>query len=284
MNSNFIKAIEASVQAGKEILKVYYSDDLGVEFKDDESPLTLADKAAHNVIMECLSEINIPVLSEEGRGIVHDERKDWSQFWMVDPLDGTKEFIKKGNDFTVNIALIENGYPTFGVVFAPVLGKLYYGDVQNGAYMIQLEEGWEKIKDYKLEPQQALKLPLQKREDDKFIVVASKSHLSKETVDFVDQVKKDHRELEFVSIGSSLKICMVAEGKADLFPRLSPCMEWDTAAGQAVLESAGMNIVQYPEGKRVEYNKENLLNPWFVVYGERLTDNAVLNYMQSCNR
>ncbi len=254
--------IEISEKAGNEILNVY-NRDIDVQYKDDKSPITEADRISHHIILEGLKKINtnVPVLSEEGKDIPYEKRMNWEYFWLVDPLDGTKEFIKKNGEFTVNIALIHRQKPVFGVVYAPALNKLYYGGKDFGGYMV--EKG-EKVK---LEGN-----PLNR---DKLVVVASRSHINEETKEFIESLKRFYRDIETTSIGSSLKICLLAEGKADIYPRIGPTMEWDTAAAHAVLNSVGGRIVVYNNQKTLReleesdeliYNKKNLLNPYFVAY------------------
>lgn len=242
-------AKNASKAAGQEILKVYHSADVGVEMKADDSPLTLADKAAHEVIMEYLTETAYPVLSEEGKDVPFDLRKDWEYFWMVDPLDGTKEFIKKNGEFTVNIALIHRNTPVMGVVYAPVLDVMYWGNAEEGAW--KQEGQGEAI---------ALRQP-----EDKTIraIVASRSHLSPETQEVIDR----YPDAEVISMGSSLKFMLLAEGKAQLYPRFAPTMEWDTAAAHGVLLALGYTVKKTDEDSPLVYNKENLLNPWFICKG-----------------
>ena len=247
---NVSDILDIAVNAGEEIMKIY-SKDFDVEYKDDKSPLTEADKKSHNVIVEGLNKYGLPVLSEEGKDIPYEERKDWSLFWMVDPLDGTKEFIKKNGEFTVNIALINNNAPVFGVVYAPAVNVIYFID-DNNAYKAEIINS--KINNVK-------KLPLNIKKD-KLIVVASKSHMNEETKKYIESLEG---EKEFISKGSSLKLCMVAEGAADIYPRLAPTMEWDTAAADAVVRKAGKMTYSYENNKPLRYNKENLLNPWFVV-------------------
>ena len=261
MNKNLSITISAAIDAGKAILEVYHTD-FDVEFKDDHSPLTLADKKANEIIVAHLKETGIPVLSEEGRHIPYSERKNWKRLWIVDPLDGTKEFVKKNGEFTVNIALVENQVPVTGVVYAPVLDILYVGDKDLGAFKI-LQAG--KKEDISRELNEENRIPADK-DKDYFGIVASRSHLTKETEDFIERLKKENQRIKIVSKGSSLKLCMVAEGEADIYPRFAPTSEWDTAAGDAVVRAAGGKTVQanHPE-KALVYNKEDILNPWFVV-------------------
>lgn len=252
---NIQDIIKIAKQAGEAIMEIYQKD-FEVEYKADESPLTLADKTAHNLIEAGLLDldqkngIQIPLLSEEGKNIPYEERKDWEYFWLVDPLDGTKEFVKKNDEFTVNIALIHKDTPVLGVVYAPALDICYWAKQGEGAF-----------KDGK-------KLPLKTVEERQaYKIVASRSHMSEETKEFIDAIQTD-KEKEMVSIGSSLKICLVAEGEADIYPRLGPTMEWDTAAAHAIVQGAEKKLQKFSfeqgEQKHI-YNKENLLNEWFIV-------------------
>ncbi|AGS38778.1 3'(2'),5'-bisphosphate nucleotidase CysQ [Cycloclasticus zancles] len=254
-NINIEDIVALAKKAGDAIMDIYQKD-FEVEFKADQSPLTEADTAAHKIIEQGLKELDqknnrlIPLMSEEGKNIPYQNRKDWDYFWMVDPVDGTKEFIKKNGEFTVNIALINQGMPVLGVVYAPALGQMYWAKQGEGAF----KDG------------QAL--PLKRAEQrDSYKVVASRSHLSDETKIFIDEIKTE-KVKELVSIGSSLKLCLVAEGEADIYPRLGPTMEWDTAAAHAVVLCAGMKVCEFNKGeisKPLVYNKQNLLNPFFIV-------------------
>ncbi len=252
-------AINASLQAGKGILQVY-SRDFTIEFKNDNSPLTEADKLSHEIIKKILEPTNIPVLSEEGKEIPFEERKTWSTFWLIDPIDGTKEFIKKNGEFTVNIALIKNGAPVLGVVYVPVTGGLYFGEADNGSYYIEVNDAGNAEDIIRT----AEKLPLHQTQV-VYTIVASRSHNGPDTELFIEERKKIHGEINIISAGSSIKLCLVAEGKASVYPRLAPTMEWDTAAGHAVAKFAGCAVYNYGSKKELVYNKENLLNPWFVV-------------------
>ena len=261
MDKNLETAIIAALEAGKVILDVYHSDDFEVELKGDNSPLTIADIASHNVIMSYLKATNIPVLSEEGKSIPYKDRKDWNQLWIVDPIDGTKEFIKRNNEFTVNIALIENQKPILGVIFAPVLGDLYFSTLEMGSFKVSID-----LENYNLDDiiNQGAKLPLL-RDDKTYTVVASRSHMSTETETYIDEKRQKHGNVNLISKGSSLKLCMVAEGKADCYPRFALTMEWDTAAGQAICEHAGFEVIDWSTKERMLYNRKNLLNAWFLV-------------------
>ena len=261
-------AFDAAQNAGRAVMEVYESDDFGVEHKADQSPLTRADRAAHEVIMAHLEHTGIPVLSEEGRHMAFEERRDWSSLWIVDPVDGTKEFVKRNGEFTVNIALVKEGRVVLGVVLAPVLKSAYLGLVGEGAWKIEeldvLEEtgndGWN----------DRVILPIPAPAGRPFTVVASRSHMSPETQAFVDQKRESHGEVHLISKGSSLKLCMVAEGVADAYPRFAPTMEWDTAAGQAVCEAAGCVVIDQNTGAPMRYNREELLNAWFLVSREEI--------------
>jgi len=249
--------VKIAKDAGKAIMEIY-NQDFGVEYKKDSSPLTIADKKANKIIVTALNQLsvnsflqqNIPILSEEGRSIPYDERKNWEYFWLIDPLDGTKEFVKKNGEFTINIALIYKGAPVLGVVYSPVLNVCYWAKKGEGAF-----------KDGKILPLKA------KKQRDVYKIVASRSHMSNETKDFIEAIDTD-KEKVIISIGSSLKICLVAEGEANIYPRLSPTMEWDTAAAHAIVnESDGLFNKYIDQGayQKHVYNKENLLNDWFVV-------------------
>jgi 3'(2'), 5'-bisphosphate nucleotidase len=253
-------AINASIKGGHAIMEVYASD-LAVEHKADKSPLTLADKNCHDVIESFLLKTEIPILSEEGAEISFEERKKWEYSWLVDPLDGTKEFIKRNGEFTVNIALIHNGNPIMGVIYVPVKEKLYFAMEGLGSYKMSRATV---ISDLDVLIEKSNKLPIDyKREN--YVIVGSRSHMSAETEGFFAEKKKEHGNVEVMTVGSSLKLCMVAEGKADAYSRYAPTMEWDTGAGDAICRMAGFQVLQYNTDLPVEYNKDNLLNPWFLV-------------------
>ncbi len=243
-------ATTAARKASEVILKVYESGDFAVEQKGDQSPLTRADREAHGVIADLLKGTGLPILSEEGRAIPYAERKSWSRFWLVDPLDGTKEFMKRNGDFTVNIALIEGQRPLWGVVAVPVTGDLYQGGPGLGATVQRHGT--------------TSPLPLRNTlnlQQPGLRVVASRSHLSPETEAFIQSLKNP----TLVSRGSSLKFMMVAEGLADVYPRYAPTMEWDTAAAHAIVNGVGLRVWQHGSEEELVYNKEDLLNPWFLV-------------------
>jgi 3'(2'), 5'-bisphosphate nucleotidase len=241
-------------RAGEAILKVYNGPDFDVERKGDDSPLTAADLAAHRLIEAGLAALtpDIPVHSEESDGITWEMRRDWPRYWLVDPLDGTKEFIKRNGEFTVNIALIEQGVPVLGVVHVPVLGITYLGGEGLGAFR-ETEAGRETI-----QVRRAVSVPV--------VMVASRSH-GTDTIGVLEEViNREIGPVELTSMGSSLKLCLVAEGKADIYPRLAPTSEWDTAAADAVVRAAGGTVVN-TAFEPLRYNKEDILNPHFLVLG-----------------
>lgn len=256
-----LRAIQASLTAGEEIMKVY-DEDFTIEQKADRSPVTDADKNAHHAICEALKDLNFPVLSEEGIIADYALRKNWEYFWMVDPLDGTKEFIKHNGEFTVNIALIHQQRSVLGVIFSPVLNTLYFAAQGIGSYKLQIIDAVDDNLQGIIS--QSLRLPFE-HSSKKFTVAASRSHFSAETEMFVDGLKTIHKEIDFKRSGSSIKLCWVAEGAADVYPRFAPTMEWDTAAGQAIVENAGKKVINYTTNKDLLYNKEDLLNSWFLV-------------------
>lgn len=245
-------ATEAAYAAGKAILEVYESNAFDTQKKADESPVTAADKAAHAIISAYLTPTNIPILSEEGKHQDYTTRQQWDYFWLVDPLDGTKEFISKNGEFTVNIALIHKNKPVAGVVYAPVLGDLYYGSKETGVYKNNI---------------QLTALPQKQSLNDLLIkpsitIIASRSHLSDDTKDFISQFS----HVTLTSMGSSLKFMLLLEGKADLYPRLFPTMEWDTAAAHALLNVSNRGIYHTNVKDELIYNKANLTNPYFLSY------------------
>ncbi len=258
-------AILAAIAAGKAIMEVYAQVDFGIERKADDSPLTLADKRAHALIEERLKETAIPILSEEGKHLPYHERKQWERFWLVDPLDGTKEFIKRNGEFTVNIALIEKIQPVMGVIYAPAFDTLYWGIKGQGAW--RLEDASQILnEDSDILFPTGKPLPDHSLPDI-YTMVGSRSHMNDSTRNHFEQLREKHRQIEVMPMGSSLKICLVAEGKAHEYPRLGPTMEWDTAAGHAIAEAAGKKVVLHNNPKQpLQYNKEDLTNPWFVVY------------------
>ena len=256
-----ITAINAALKGGEEILTVYDAD-FAVEHKDDNSPLTEADKKAHFSICKDLEKTKLPILSEEGKQTPYEIRKTWNQFWMVDPLDGTKEFVKRNGEFTVNIVLIENEEATMGVIYVPVTEELYFSDLSIGAFKVSNLQSSIFSLDELIAASEKLPLPQTRKN---YVVVASRSHMSPETEAYINEQKTKHPKVDTLSKGSSLKLCMVAEGAADSYPRFAPTMEWDTAAGQAIAIASGAKVINWETKKTMLYNKENLLNSWFLV-------------------
>ncbi len=258
-------AVNSAIRAGALIMKVYNSDDFQVNLKSDATPLTLADRMANEEIVKSLMKTRIPVMSEEGRNLLYEERKSWEYFWLVDPLDGTKEFIKRNGEFTVNIALVYNGFPIMGVVFVPVLKQLYFALHNAGSFrMDNIDNEVSNINEFNSLFNKSLKLPITS-ERTSYTIVTSRSHPSKETQDYITQISEKFENVITIPRGSSLKICMVAEGNADVYPRFGNTTEWDTAAGQAIAEEAGCSLISLDDGKRLIYNKEDIENPWFIV-------------------
>jgi len=257
LSQNLKLAIDAAIQAGKKIIEIYNSDDFNLEYKLDDSPLTIADTASNKIIENILEASNIPILSEEGNILDFNNRKNLKHLWVVDPLDGTKEFIKKNNEFTVNISLIENSTPVIGVIYAPALNVLYFSERKLGAYKTRITAL------NKFDISKAFRLPLVKKSNE-YKVLTSRSHLDENTLDYIDNLKVNNLKVVSVPMGSSLKFCLLAEGLADCYPRFSPCMEWDTAAGQIICEEAGFKVVDLKTMKPIIYNRENLINNYFI--------------------
>ena len=261
MKKNLEVAIEACLKAGEVIMEVYDTV-FDVEYKDDKSPLTEADKKANEVINSFLEPTLIPIISEENKQTDYSVRKTWSTCWVVDPVDGTKEFIKRNGEFTVNIALVENGKPILGVIYVPASKTLYFADVAiNQAYKSDLNAHNTSL-DEVVKHAKALQT---KKKSNQVEVVGSRSHMNQETLDFVENLKASGKDVTIVSKGSSLKFCLVAEGNADIYPRFAPTMEWDTAAGQAICNAVGVDVISNDTNAALLYNKENLLNSWFLV-------------------
>jgi 3'(2'), 5'-bisphosphate nucleotidase len=242
--------LDLALDAGKKVMEIYCTNEFKEQFKQDNSPLTEADIASHNTILIGLKQLtpDIPILSEESVEIDYEERKNWQLFWLIDPLDGTKEFIKRNGEFTINIALIFNGAPILGVVHAPVLGLSYFAMQAGGAFIQRQEETRIEIK------------VAERIEHDKLEIVGSRSHSCERFNNLLSHLG----ECDYQSMGSSLKFCLIADGSAHLYPRLGPTMEWDTAAAQCIVTEAG-GMVCDEHGQQLLYNKPNLLNASFVV-------------------
>ena len=280
---NIKEIVSIAKSAGDAIMEIY-NRDFQVEYKDDKSPLTEADLKSNEIICSALEALNstfsiqhptfksIPILSEEGKKISYEERKNWEYYWCIDPIDGTKEFIKKNGEFTVNIALIYKETPVLGVVYAPVLGDMYWAVKGKGAFKAIVNDEFWMLNDEEKE-KSIKKLPLHHNNnpENNLTIVASKSHLNEETQNYINHLTSNIQHPTFISKGSSLKLLMVAEGSADIYPRLAPTMEWDTSAADAIVRESGKMTYQYHLESRtskpesLKYNKENLLNPWFVV-------------------
>jgi 3'(2'), 5'-bisphosphate nucleotidase len=244
-------AVKAAQLACDEIMAVYSSGDFDATTKGDNAPLTLADRNAHRAIAEVLKNTGLPILSEEGQHVPHDVRKNWGSFWMVDPLDGTKEFIKRNGEFTVNIALIHSSAPILGVVAVPVKKEIFYTG-RHGVVTI-LRDG----KEIKLEQRTSVDL-----NSPSLRIAVSRSHLDDQTRLFVNSIP----DSKLIQIGSSLKFLLVVENKADVYPRFGPTMEWDTAAPHAIINAIGLKVLEHNTDRELTYNKPNLLNPHFLVY------------------
>lgn len=267
MDKNILyTAIQAALASGTEIMSVYTDPkaDFEIEKKADNSPLTIADRKSHAIIAQALAATPYPVLSEEGAKIAPEERQQWKELWVVDPLDGTKEFIKRNGEFTVNIAYVKNGCPEAGVIYIPVKQELYFADIELGAYKIKDIINTEAYPSLDALMEQAERLPYANRTDDTFVIVASRSHLTPETEAYIHEMQQKHAHVETISKGSSLKLCLIAEGNADVYPRFAPTMEWDTAAGHAIIRASGKEVYQAGKTEPLQYNKTDLLNPWFI--------------------
>ncbi len=253
LNQNQLKQlIDVAKHAGEIILDIYNTD-FNVDYKEDESPLTIADQRANQYIVDELSQLfpHYHFITEETKNAAYIERKDWEYTWIIDPLDGTKEFVKRNGEFTVNIALCKGTEIHFGIIYVPVTGDIYYAMKGEGSFKID-NNGTQ------------TKLSIQPPKEE-LIVVASRSHRSQAVDDYVNEMSTGFENVIYQAAGSSLKLCLVAEGKAHIYPRLGPTMEWDTAAGHIIAEEAGAMIIRHDNGEPLAYNKEDLLNPFFIV-------------------
>ncbi len=256
-------AIRASIKAGMAILEIYDRPEHTSALKKDNSPLTEADLNSNRIIYSFLNKTIHPIISEENNTQEYHIRKKWDYCWIVDPLDGTKEFMNRNDEFTVNIALCKSGMPVIGVIYVPVSRTLYFGNVKKmNSYKIVLDKNHSLPKD--LLATNHLIYPSKPRKN-YLRVVGSRSHMNKDTLDFISEMEKTYENIDIVSKGSSLKFCLVAEGKADVYPRFAPTMEWDTAAGQAICMATGLAVVSKKTGLNLMYNKEKMLNPSFIV-------------------
>ena len=272
LQRNLAVALRASLIAGDAVMRVY-STDFEVNLKSDQSPITEADRQSHGILLAQLNKA-IPLLSEEGSKIAYEERKDWGTYWLIDPLDGTKEFVKRNGEFTINVALIEQCSPIAGIVYVPAKGILYFGARGFGSYRVsgaavdKIKESADVLKSA-LVP--AVPLPFARNPEppEKIKVVQSVSHVSEKEEDFIAGLRAKFGSIDTASAGSSLKFCLVAEGSADLYPRFGPTMEWDTAAGQCIAESSGCEVLDLEDVSPVRYNKPVLRNSAFMVIGSQ---------------
>lgn len=258
MSEKWKNIIDVAQEAGRIILQYYSQQDENAKTteKENGSPLTIADIEAHKYIARRLKEEtpDIPIISEEGREIPYSQRRQWNKFWLVDPLDGTKEFISRNGEFTVNIALIENNEPVFGVIYVPVQGITYYGDKEEGSYKIDASG--------RIFP---LKREGVKTNSNSIRIVGSRSHSNERFTNFIKELEKTYDNVILKSVGSSLKFCILAENQADQYPRFTPTMEWDTSAGHAIAKFSGYQVLSLADEKELSYNKESLLNDEFIV-------------------
>lgn len=267
MHKDLKTAIEAALKAGKAVMQVYNTA-FEVEVKADNSPITQADQQANTIINSFLEPTKTPIISEENKQTAFSIRKEWKKCWIVDPVDGTKEFVKKNDEFTINIALIINGNPQLGVVYAPALKVLYFADcISKKAYKTNLDTLEEHIDDVfkKAKPLQP-SLSINKA----IKVLASRSHINKKTTVFIENLKEKGFNVEVNSVGSSLKFCFIAEGFAHVYPRFGPTMEWDSAAGHAICNAVNIEVFSAKNKNELTYNKQNLLNPDFLVINKHL--------------
>lgn len=258
-------AVKAAFAAGDEILKIYTTD-FYVETKSDDTPVTLADKTSGQLISKILAETNIPIISEEEEILDYSVRKDWDHVWIVDPLDGTKEFIKRNGEFAVNIALVKNNKPVIGVIYAPFIKDIYFAYQSGGSFKITQHDMVQELTKKNLPDhlfEFSKKLPSQKLPKT-YTVVGSRSHLSREVNEHVDKLRNLYGEVDMISVGSSIKQCWVADGKAHEYPRFGTTMEWDTAAGQCILEESGNALIDLGTGLPMVYNREKMKNNYFI--------------------
>ena len=275
LQTEVVRATYAAVEAGRVILDCYYNCDVVVSTKPDSSPVTQADLRANDVISQCLQSshsLGLAIVSEETEPATYAERKNWECYWLVDPLDGTKEFIKKTGEFTVNIALMKSSIPWAGVIYIPIEETLYFSYAGVGSFRIHLNEYRELFSErmtFASLVAQSEKLPLVKVDSSEYVVVMSRSRGSRpQFEDYIKVLRGTYPHLVVKSLGSSLKFCRVAEGAADRYVRFGPTMEWDTAAGQALVGEIGYKVVSYDDGKELAYNKQDMKNPWFIVSNE----------------
>lgn len=257
-------ALNAAIAGGREVMAVYRQDDFKIQIKADVSPVTMADTNSQCAIIEHLTKSNLPILSEEGDEIPYHIRQHWHQLWVVDPLDGTKEFIARNGEFAINIALVDDYQPKMGIILHPVEGTIYIGEQEVGLLVLKLPDNWADS-DCQYEINE-LKVLSTLKEPSDFTAVVSKSHFNTSTNWFMDKAKDLFGSVSTIHIGSALKQCLVASGAAHFYPRIGPTKEWDTAAGHALVKAVGGNILVYPDYQELTYNREDLTNPSFICY------------------
>jgi len=254
-------AIEAAIKAGEKIM-TFYNADYPIEIKSDESPVTIADKSAEEIIISYLKRTLLPIISEEHENTSYEQRKEWNFCWVVDPLDGTKEFIHKNGEFTVNIALVENQMPVIGVIYSPAGNDLFFASKDMGSFKTKVRSG-------NIDAPSLQKLPL-KNSSSPVVIAVSRSHSNEKTEAFVNAFREKYPDLKTLASGSSMKMCRVAEGEAHLYPRFGRTMEWDTAAGHAILSFANASLLNIGNMQELKYNKEDLSNPDFIAMSNNL--------------
>lgn len=260
-----IHAYNAAIRAGARILEIYAGGHFDVDMKSDHTPITLADRDSHELIKQYLSRTRIPLLSEEGRDLLYEERRNWDLFWMVDPLDGTKEFLKENGEFTVNIALMADNEPTIGIIYVPYIRKMYYAVKGEGSYLkTHVEPDPEADFDLAALKENATRLPLAKEANRPIRIAVSRSHNTPETFEHIHHIRETYPDAVTVEQGSSYKFCMLAEGAVEIYFRTSDTYEWDTASGEIILSEAGGATEPFGGGVGIQYNKVSLLNPHFV--------------------
>lgn len=265
-----LMAIHAAVKAGIQIIRVYESNQYQIVYKEDESPLTAADIKSHKTIHQHLSSGSLPLLSEEESNIPFSQRKNWEYFWLVDPLDGTREFLKKNGEFTVNIALIHRNVPLAGIIYAPVNQVLYFSVPGRGVFKMKSAQSYVLRADSLQSLQnESDRLPYT-ISGDEMTVISSRSFHSDDTEKYISALKKKYRKITLISAGSALKFGLIAEGKADIYPRFAPTMEWDVAAGHALLKESGFSVIDAATGESLVYNKPDLKNPWFIAKNSKV--------------
>ena len=258
----YFVAIKAAIEAGSEIMRIYEGGNFQIESKEDNSPITLADKSANTIINEFLKPTDIPIISEENIETDFSERKLWDSCWIVDPLDGTNEFINKNGEFTVNIALVKNNKPVFGVIYIPVSKELYFGNVVEGSSFKMIIDNKTLKEDLLKYAEEIFPVSAQRT----IRIAGSRSHINEETLEFIEGIRKKYsQEVKVIPKGSSLKFCLIADGTLNIYPRIGTTMEWDTAAGHAICKAVGIRVFDMKTNRELVYNKQNLKNNSFVV-------------------